>query len=305
MGRIKPSKSLPMSEDNQTGGDNATAGGDALQNTLRTLLAPMARLAVSYGLPFAAVEDAVKETFIEAARASLLEQGLPAHRLVSRISTITGINRREVTRLTRQAPEEARRTSPSVATEVFTRWVTNPSLKTPEGGHMVLKRQGGAPSFEALARSVTQDVHPRSVLDELCRLGLASLDETTDEVTLLSDTYVPGGDRAHMLEFLGANVGDHLSGAVQNVIGKTSRQHFDQAVFADELADESLPLVRQFVAGQWKRLLEQAVPMLEERIEADKTAKRPQNKRIRIGLYSYDEDTAEPTGPAQDGETES
>lgn len=291
-----------MSQDTQTGGDSATAGGDALQNTLRALLAPLARLAVSYGLPYSAVEDAVRETFIDAARESLLEQGLPPQRLVSRISTITGINRREVTRLTRLAPEEARRAAPSVATEVFTRWVTNPALRAPDGTHMPLKRQGMAPSFEALARSVTQDVHPRSLLDELCRLGLAQLDEASDTVTLLSDTYVPGGDRTHMLGFLAANVGDHLSGAVENVIGKASRQHFDQAVFADELADESLPLVRQFVAEHWKHLLEQAVPMLEGRIETDKTAQRPQNKRIRIGLYSYEEDMAAP-GPAQNGGT--
>ncbi len=293
-----------MSDDTHTGGASAAAGGDALQNTLRTLLAPMARLAVSYGLPFSAVEEALKETFIEAARGSLLAQGLPPNRLVSRISTITGINRREVTRLTSMAPEAARRAAPSVASEVFTRWVTDPSLKSPDGGHLPLKRQGSAPSFESLARSVTQDVHPRSLLDELCRLGLASLDEHTDEVSLLSDTYVPGGDRAHMLDFLGANVGDHLSGAVHNVIGKTPRQHFDQAVFADELAEESLAVVRQFVAEQWKQLLAQAVPLLEARIEADKAANKPQTKRIRIGLYSYDEDTALPEQAPGDGETD-
>lgn len=289
-----------MSEDTQSGDATGQPGGVALQNALRALLAPLARLAVFHGLPFSSVEDIAKEAFIDAAQASLLEQGLPAHRLVSRISTITGINRREVTRLTRDTPGGTRRTPPSHATEVFTRWVTTPTLRDADGNPVALARQGAEPSFETLARSVTQDVHPRSLLDELCRLGIARIDGDADTVHLLSDTFVPGGDRAHMLDFLAGNVGDHLEGAVHNVIGKTSRQHFDQAVFADELSVESLPVVRQFVIDQWKRLLEDAVPLLEQHIEEDKATGRLQNKRIRIGLYSYDEDMA----PGADGNGE-
>ena len=294
-----------MSDDSRTGGDDAPPGGDALQNAFRALLTPLARLAVSQGLPFATVEDTLKEAFIEAARASLLEQGHPSHRLVSRISTITGINRREVTRLTRPTPHLPRSSAPSTVSEVFTRWVTDPALRDAQGRPLPLPRQGAAPSFETLARSVTQDVHPRSLLDELCRLGVARLDPDTDIVALLMDSFVPGGDRTHMLDFLAGNAGDHLSGAVANVIGKGPHQHFDQAVFADELAAESLPLIRRFVAEQWKLLLERAVPMLEERIEADKAAGRVLDKRVRLGLYSYDGD-APPSKPEQNdnGETQ-
>jgi hypothetical protein len=291
-----------MSQDTMTGGDSALVGGAALQNALKALLVPLARLVVSHGLPHATVEEAVREALVQAAQESLLDSGLPPHRLVSRISTITGINRREVTRLTRQTPEEARRGAPSIATEVFTRWITDRALQdTASQKPMPLQRQGEAPSFDTLARSVTQDVHPRSVLDELCRLGLARIDEDTDTVHLLSDTFVPGGDRAHMLDFLAGNVGDHLKGAVHNVIGKAPYQHFDQAVFADELSEDSLPFIRQFVAEHWKQLLDKAVPMLEQRIEADKAAHRPQNKRIRIGLYSYDDEMS--PGPDQNGGT--
>jgi hypothetical protein len=38
---------------------------------------------------------------------------------------------------------------------------------------------------------VTKDVHPRSLLEEVCRLGLAEVDEKTDTVHLLRETYVP------------------------------------------------------------------------------------------------------------------
>lgn len=268
----------------------APSEDDAAQSALSALLRPLARLAVARGVPFAAVEAGLKQAFVEAAQQALRDAGLPEHRLVSRISTSTGINRREVTRLT-QAPSGHRApVGPSPANEVFTRWVSDRSLRASRGKLKPLKRQGPAPSFEALARSVTQDVHPRSLLEELCRLGLARVDEESDTVSLLREAFVPGGDQQHMLAFLADNVGDHLNGAVSNVVGD-ARRHFDQAVFADELSSESLEVVHQFVSAQWKRLLNEAVPLLEQRIEEDRQAARTQDQRVRIGLYSYDDDT--------------
>jgi hypothetical protein len=283
-----------MSDTDQSPG--AQAEDDAARAALGVLLRPLARLAVAQGVPFAAVEDALKRAFVEAAQQALLAAGLPEHRLVSRISTSTGINRREVTRLTQSQPGQVAPVGGSPASEVFMRWVTDPSLRSAHGELKPLKRQGPAPSFEALARSVTQDVHPRSLLEELCRLGMARLDDEGETVSLLREAFVPGGDQRHMLAFLADNVGDHLNGAVSNVLGD-ARPHFDQAVFADELSSESLDVVRQFVASQWKRLLSEAVPLLEQCIEADRQAARPQDQRVRIGLYSHD-DTMRPA-PAE------
>ena len=267
---------------------------NAVPAALSALLLPLARLAVSQGVPFSVAEAALKQAFVGAARDALVGAGLPEHRLVSRISTTTGLNRREVTRLTQSEPSQHKPVAVSSAGEVFTRWVTDKSLRTRQGKAKALARVGPAPSFEALARSVTQDVHPRSLLDELCRLGIAQLHPESDTVSLLRDAFVPGDDQQHMLAFLADNVGDHLNGAVSNVIGQGEPPHFDQAVFADELSSESMALVRQFVSSQWQRLLNEAVPLLEQCIENDRQAERPQDQRVRIGLYSYVDDMPAP-----------
>jgi hypothetical protein len=89
-----------------------------------------------------------------------------------------------------------------------------------------------------------------------------------------------------MLDFLGDNVGDHLDAAVANVL-KDGRPHFEQAVFADELSAESIEILRPLVATQWQKLRDALVPTLTELIEADARAGRPQNQRVRIGLYSF------------------
>jgi Family of unknown function (DUF6502) len=279
-----------------TGAEHALqADAQALTDALSALVVPMARLAVARGLRFAAVEELLKQAFVAAATQALREAhpNVASHRMVSRISTTTGIHRREVTRLSQQTEETSSHARPSLATEVFTRWITDGSLRTADGQMASLKRQGPAPSFESLAQSITRDVHPRSLLDELCRLGLAAWDETSDEVSLQSQAFVPKGDMARMLAFLGDNVGDHLQAAVSNVLsGEAAPTHFEQAVFSDELSAQALPVIKAMVQAHWQQLLAESVPLLEKLIEQDRQAGRPQDQRVRIGLFSYSETVA-------------
>ncbi len=267
----------------------------ALQQALAGMMAAMARLAVARGLPFAAAEELMKLAFVQAAADA--HPGLPAHRKVSRISTATGINRREVTRLTQ--PQTALKAAPrgrSLASEVFAHWRTHAPYRRPAGEPAVLRRQGLAPSFEALAQEVTRDVHPRSLLDELCRLGLATWDEAADTVALARDAFVPQGDRVRLLGLLGDNVGDHLQAAVDNVLA-SDRLHFEQAVFADGLSSASVESIRPAVRAQWQALLTALVPALEARVAADADVPPAEQRRLRVGLYTYQE-AAAPAAPA-------
>lgn len=278
-----------------TAEDALQADAQALTDALSALVMPMARLAVARGLRFAALEELLKQAFVAAATQALREAhpNVASHRMVSRISTTTGIHRREVTRLTQLNEDAVSHARPSLATEVFTRWITDASLRDDEGRIASLKRQGPAPSFESLAQGITRDVHPRSLLDELCRLGLATLDESADTVSLQSQAFVPKGDMAKMLAFLGDNVGDHLQAAVSNVLsGQDSPAHFEQAVFSDELSTQALPVVKAMVQAHWQQLLAESIPLLEKLIEQDRQAGRPQDQRVRIGLFSYSETVA-------------
>jgi hypothetical protein len=205
---------------------------------------------------------------------------IPGQRLTSRISTTTGLTRRAVSRLLQQrTARPPQRRSP--ATELFTRWVSDPSLHT-----QPLPRQGAGPSFEAIAQSVTRDVHPRTLLEELCRLKLARHDEATDTVHLLRDAFVPRGDWDRMVGFLGSNVGDHLRAATANVLGDGG-QHLEQAIFADDLSEESLRAAQKLMAQQWRTLLAQVATQLEALIADDRKSQRVQNRSLRIGLYTW------------------
>ena len=176
--------------------------------------------------------------------------------------------------------------------EVFAHWLGSRVYRDRKGLPRVLPRLGPEPSFETLAQAVTRDVHPRSLLDELIRLKLATIDESADTVALLRDGFVPSGDRVRMLAFLSDNVGDHLAAAVDNVLGD-GRRHFEQAVYADGISAASMDAVRALVGPQWKKLLEALVPPLETMVQTDADLPVAARRRVRIGLYAFDDATPE------------
>lgn len=265
----------------------------ALLDAIQRVLVPLARLGVGRGQPFAVVEELFKRAYVNAAREM---HGGAAHRDVSRVATTTGLTRREVTRLLTNVPAAAaERASP--ATQLFTRWRTDRRYRDARGRPRTLPRQGPAPSFETLAASITRDVHPRSLLDELCRLNLARYDERRDVVRIVREAFVPREDVARLYGFLGRNAGDHLSAAVANVLG-TEPVHFEQAIFADELSPASVEVARQLVRAQWRALTAAVVPELEALIAADRQARgdEPSDsalRRLRIGLYAFDDAMAD------------
>jgi len=272
------------------------ADDKALTQALERVLAPLAELCVARGVRHAAAAELFKRAFVQAGRAAQPD-GL-GRRDVSRISTMTGLTRREVARITEDvaAPAVLR---PSPATQVFTRWLGSRRLQNKRGQPLPLKRQGRAPSFESLAQSVTRDVHPRSLLEELCRLGLARLDTKTDSVHLLQNAFVPGDDQARMFGFLGNNVGDHLAAAVSNVLAE-GEPHLEQAIFADELSRPSLAKVSKLAGAQWKALLTALVPEIQALIEADRKAGRVADRRLRVGLYSFHAPMSSPAKEPKD-----
>jgi hypothetical protein len=267
-----------------------TAAADSiLDRVLYRLLTPLARLCLKHGISFAIAADKLKQAFVQ--EAASLRPGATGHGLVSRIATATGINRREVTRLTKAVTPERVAKQPRAA-EVIALWATSPLYRAADGRPLALPRQGEPPSFESLARKITRDIHPRSLLDELERLGFVQKTED-DRLVLVRSDFVPEGDAEQMLSFLSDNVGDHLDAAVSNVLGKEPA-HLEQAVFADELSEESVNRLRPLLAARWQELRSSMVPVLADMIEADRKVGRPQNQRIRLGIYSY----AEPYTPS-------
>ena len=256
----------------------------ALLEAVNAVLLPLATLAVARGVHFSVIEERLRQAFVQAAREAN-PGGLP-HRQVSRISTTTGINRREVTRLINGHLQQARPRR-SLAGEVYAHWRSNVDYLDGQGQPMPLPRQGARPSFETLAREITSDVHPRSVLDDMLRLGYAETEDAGQRVHCRLDGAIPNKDMPRSLRILGDNVGAHLAASVTNVIAPVPR-HFDRALVANGLPSGFAEDMRALLEGHWRVMREALVPLLEQAIaEAANSAAEATPQRVLIGLYSH------------------
>lgn len=231
------------------------------------LFLPLARLAIGRGLGFRDVVDPLKRAFVQAAADGTERQ------TDSRLSLLTGLQRRDVARL-RDHP--AKPPEPSSPARIVSDWLRDPQSVDTGGAPKPLPRTGSAPSFEALARAVRQDVHPRTLLDALEAAGTVRVDG--DIVHLLRRDYTPGGGSQAQMAYLADNLHDHAAGAVANVLHGAG--HFERAAHYSGLSlAQAEALSARFAEAQLGILSDIAA----EAAEMQGTGP----VRVRFGGYGY------------------
>lgn len=249
------------------------------------VMAPLVEMLLREGGTYPQLANALKQTFLDIAPQVL--KASQARVNDSSVSTLTGIHRKDVRewRCVGQPLPQAK--TFSAATEVFTRWANDPAYCDQRGHPRVLERLGGPGSFEALAASVSNDVRPHALLQELIRLGVARRVETDcDKVSLCADAFVPKEGAVEMLQLFSDNVGDHLAAAAHNLRQGTDAPMLEQSVFADGLSPESVAAMTKLVRQVWIKAFHEIVR--DATVLTDQDRDKPgADQRMRVGMYFY------------------
>ena len=237
-------------------------------NLLDALLAPTARILVAKGVMFPDFVERMKAHYIAAAQRQAKDEGTKL--TDSRLSVMTGLQRRDVARLKEQKQKDTRANH---LTRLVALW------QTEAGYGPRIARTGAAPSFEALAQIVHRDVHPRTMLDALEAAGTVAVKD--DDVMLMETSYQPLPGTDDQIAYLALNVGDHATAATENVLGRTPR-HFERAVHYTKLTpDQIAELEADFAKGE--------MDLFEEMSKKAAAMKRggTGTQRFRAGSYFY------------------
>ena len=246
-------------------------------NALTRILRPLVRAMIARGITFPDLADLLKPIFVECAEADF---GLDGKRMTdSRISLLTGLQRRDVRahRDSQPTAQDSGRPLP----RIVARWTTDEAWL--DGSKpATLERTGERRSFDALVASVSRDMHPRTLLDELERQGAVVI--TDDRVTLVSESYLPQGDDAR-LEYFSANLGDHAEAATEN-LSSEDPPFFERAVHYNQLSNHSIAVLEA------QARLRQHEVMKELNAEALRLQKADASKaeakgRFRCGAFVY------------------
>lgn len=257
------------------------------------VLRPLARLLLRNGVAYPAFAVAMKKVFLDAAHDELRASGKKP--TDSAVSLMSGVHRRDVRnlgRLAEPAADESEGETPlNMASQVVARWLSQTDCLDDEGQPRPLPRSCEGPHFDALVASVSSDVRPRAVLDELVRLGMAK--EDNNQVTLLITGFVPRQGFAEMAQLMQDNLHDHLAAASLNLQG--DHNYLEQSVFVDQLSDESAQRLHTVAAKAWRQAFKTVMTEAQARYDHDQQHTDPDLRihRARFGSYFYAADKDE------------
>lgn len=227
---------------------------DALIEALDRLLEPLVEILVRNGVPHAAFAEIAKRAYVRVAEA---EEGIDGRKqTVSRMSVLTGLTRKEISRIRKLPAEASGETATRYhrASRVITGWIRDVRFQDEGGEPRPLPIDGQGDTFATLVRAYSGDVPPRAILDELERVGAVARDGTY--IRLIERGYLPHAGEADKLQILGTDVAGLISTIRHNLDAQPGTALYQRKVFYDQLPVECLPELRQLAAGKGQALLE-------------------------------------------------
>ncbi len=258
-----------------------------------SLLRPLVRILLRNGVPYGTFADLAKYVYVKVA---MEEFSLPNRKqTTSRVSIITGLTRKEVSRVQGLSDNTNDETVDRYnrAARVVTGWVRDSRFSDSTGNPAVLVIEGAGASFSELVRNFSGDMPVRAVLDELERVG--TIERLPDgRVRLLARAYIPATSDVEKLGILGTDVRDLILTIDNNIIRDAGQRFLQRKVSYDNLPREIIPELRHISSKKGQLFLEELDSFLSQH-DRDNNPSVNGTGRLRagIGIYYFEEDSEE------------
>jgi hypothetical protein len=219
------------------------------------ILKPLIRILLRSGMSYGTFADIAKRQYVEVALNEFPIEG--RKRSVSRVSVITGLTRKEVSRLLGLDQVKDAQTTERYnrAARVVAGWRRDTGFLDREGNPMDLSLSGRANSFQELVRRYSGDVPHRAILDQLVEDGsVERLDD--NRVRLTHRAYLPKADESMKLHILGVDTAFLIDTIEHNLNVEHQSPRFQRKVLYDNLPTEALPKFRRLSSQAAQGLLE-------------------------------------------------
>jgi hypothetical protein len=263
----------------------------ALLVAVSRLLRPLVQLLLRSGVTFPVLTDALRRLFVDVAATDILRR--TAEQTDSRISLLTGINRKLVKQYREMQPDAT--AAPKVVTitsEIIARWRGSPPFVDDAGHPKPLPRTAepgdAGLSFDALVRSVTTDIRSRAVLDDWLSQGIVQL-ALPDLVVLNVDAFVPRPGAGEQLFYFARNLQDHIAAAVANISAADAAPFLDRSVHYDGLTLAQARELEAFARETAVQALLAVNRKARELVEADPTPAADTPVRVNFGTFVFTE----------------
>lgn len=250
---------------------------------LRTMLRPLMRFCVRYSVQIQDVIESVKVVLIEVAREDMEKRQEEPN--VSRLAAMTGMHRREVTRIFREDVSEEE--PQGLIIRVIGQWMQDKRFRGKSGRPRPLRFDGQDCDFRELVRSVSQDMNPGTILLELERLG--AVKRRRGYVTLTTRAYVPRGDLKAGLKMLAGDVDDLVTTVEGNIFAPRDIPNLHAKTEYDNIAAAALPAIREWLYKEGSAFHQKARNYLArfDRDVSPEAPPGPAGSRVVLGSFGF------------------
>ncbi len=242
----------------------------------------MVRVLLRNGIPSDTMTELVRKTYVDVAEEEFGIEG--KRQTVGRIAVITGLNRKEVSRLKKlPAVDQSSEKHWNRAAKVLSAWVRDKDFQDRKGDPDDLSFAEGAHSFSELVARYSGDMRPRSIADELLRIG--AIEEVGDKLRMTTRGYVPASDPEYMIDILGSDTAELIETIDHNILSDNDTR-YQMKVRYDNVPAEHEEEFRDMSSRLVQAVLEQLDRWLGQRDKGREPAAKNE-RRLTLGMGAF------------------
>ncbi len=250
----------------------------------RKLLRPVVRLAMAMGAKHGELEEALRECMVNEGLSILRQRGI-GRANVSQLSVMTGLHRKDVVGRVRPGTTTDVK-SDTVLARVVALWSGHAQENRALARIPALAGPANGLSFEAVAaRTTRKDVHYRSLLDDMERLGILRRDGEMVELTLDGLRWNAASEPCANLAVESAV--QHLHGVVESLISKNC-VHAEHSWTVEHIPAEAASRIQQDIQKTLERAIQRELTALTTLSLTERPTRASTGSlvSIRLGAFS-------------------
>jgi hypothetical protein len=266
----------------------------------RRILRPLVRIMLRNGITATAFQELARKVFVDVAFEEFGIEGKP--QTLARVSVITGLNRKEVGRLHKlENLADDDRVWWNRAGTVLVAWMSDKAFQSKAGFPLDLPFAGTSPNFSDLVKKYSGDMYPRSVADELLRLG--AIEEVDGCYRMTRRGYVPDADETAMIDILGMDAAEFIETIDHNIQAPAKDKLMQVKVLANNLPGEHLDAFNEYSKRVSMSALDEVVHWLNEHDAGKDQTGNDARYAVGVGMFQINKLVRSTDAPAEGEES--
>ena len=258
----------------------------ALRGAVFRLLRPLVRVMLRHGMAYGSFAELARKAYVDESLDLLRHSG--KRPTISSVAAMTGLTRKEASRLARLTVAEAAEAEQrySRVIRVITAWAVDPRFAGAGGEPADLPLEGDG-SFAELVRDYSGDVPTAAMLSTLESSDTVEVKE--GRVRLKSRAYLPTRTPAASLDILGRDVAELITTIDYNIAADRDARVFQRKVSTTHLHADAIDDFRELSNAKSQELLEAYDAWLTEHEVSPDSDSQHDGHYVAVGIYYFDQ----------------